>query len=138
MKLQAELKALKDEKTEITSTQALKELEKAKNEGVQKAINTACGLFDDDDENLAEFDLDNFGEVAKIKDVLIAVAEADVNKAQAELDAAKSALENHNKGLSDAQVAVEYAKKQIEIAEEKEKLAKEKYEEVKKAYGITE
>jgi len=138
VKLQAELKALKDEKTEITSTQALKELEKAKNEGVQNAINTACGLFDDDDENLAKFDLDNFGEVAKIKDVLIAVAEADVNKAQAELDAAKSALENHNKGLSDAQVAVEYAKKQIEIAEEKEKLAKEKYEEVKKAYGITE
>jgi hypothetical protein len=138
LKLQSELKALTDEKTQITSSQKLKKAELKKNEAVQTAINTACGLFDDDDENLAEFGLDNFGDVAKIKDVLIAVAKADVAKAQAELDAAKSALENHNKGLSESQIAVEYAKKQVEIAEEKEKLAKEKYEEVKKAYGITE
>jgi hypothetical protein len=137
VKLQAELKTLTDEKKEITSTQSLKEKEKAKYEAVQAAINTACGIdFNDDD--IADFGLDNFGDVAKIKDVLVAVATAEVNAAQAEFDAAEKALKNHNDGLSESQIAVEYAKKQVEIAEEKEKLAKEKYDEVKKAYGITE
>jgi hypothetical protein len=131
------LKTLTDEKKEITSTQSLKEKEKAKYEAVQAAINTACGIdFNDDD--IADFGLDNFGDVAKIKDVLVAVATAEVNAAQAEFDAAEKALKNHNDGLSESQIAVEYAKKQVEIAEEKEKLAKEKYDEVKKAYGITE
>jgi hypothetical protein len=132
--LKAELKELQIAKSDEDSKKALKEIEKDKNEAVQTAINTACGIDFEDDEDLSDAGITGFDDIAKAKEVLIALAKVDLDKATAELEAAQEALKQHNAGTSDVQVAVEYAKKQVEIAQEKCDVAKAQYEAVKKVY----
>jgi hypothetical protein len=132
--LKAELKELQIAKSDEDSKKALKEIEKDKNEAVQTAINTACGIDFEGDEDLSDAGITGFDDIAKAKEVLVALAKVDLDKATAELEAAQEALKQHNAGTSDVQVAVEYAKKQVEIAQEKCDVAKAQYEAVKKVY----
>ena len=132
--LKAELKELQITKSDEDSKKALKEIEKDKNEAVQEAINKACGIDFEDDDDLSDAGITGFDDIAKAKELLVALAKADLDKATAELEAAQEALKQHNAGYSKVQVALEYAKKQVEIAQAKCDVAKAQYEAVKKVY----